>query len=362
MQSRRANTQAAQSLRTSPLLSVLRFSLALLTASTAIQLLAQAPPPPEESPYTLHVYTRRLEIPTLVLPSPSHPLPPIDAQSFTISLDSGPHFHPSHIRLEGNDAITLAILLDVSGEQPDLLAAFRRSMPLWVARSLRPQDHVSIYAIDCSLLQTDNYQAPDPTVLGDDFNVAITSPLSHGKKTHGACGNSIHLWDSMNAVMQQLAQLPGRRVLLVVSNGYDGKSVLKWSTLRSDAIGSNVTVFALTSQAPAPTQSMQSLNSLTQRSGGLYLRSTADALPNVLAYFIDMLRGRYILDFPMPANFTSGTHLIDVTLNQSDALIRPSGIALPEIDPAIANDPTTIPSNNSNAPVMGNHRPADPNP
>ena len=362
MQSRRANTEAAQSLRTSPLVSVLRFALALLTASTAIQLLAQTMPPQKESPYTLHVYTRRLEIPTLVLPSPFHPLPPIDAQTFSVSLDSGPHFHPSHIRLEGNDAITLAILLDVSGEQSDLLAAFKRSMPMWAALSLRPQDHVSIYAIDCSLLQTDNYQAPNPTVLANDFNVAITSPLSHGKKTHGACGNSIHLWDSMNAVLQQLAQLPGRRVLLVVSNGYDGKSVLKWSTLRSDAIGSNVTVFALTSQAPSPTQSEQSLNSLTQRSGGLYLRSTADALPNVLAYFIDLLRGRYILDFPMPANFTSGTHLIDVTLKNSDALVRPSGIALPLPDPAIANDPTTISPNNSNAPVMGKHRPVDPNP
>jgi hypothetical protein len=363
MPSRRANTHRTRSgvasLVSLLLASMLQLTLALLTASTAIKLRAQTVPSPPESPYTLHVYTRRLEIPTLVLPSPH---PPVDAQKFTVSLDSGPRFHPNHIRLEGNDPITLAILLDVSGDQSRLLAAFKQSMPMWVALSFRPQDHVSIYAVDCSLLQTDNYQIPNPSVLGHGLDVAITSPLSHGNKTRGSCANTIRLRDSMNVVIQHMAQLPGRRILLVVSNGYDGKSKLPWSALPAEATGNDVSVFALTSQDHLPLQAEQSLNSLIEQTGGLYFFSTADSLPKILANFINLLRSRFILDFPMPANFSSGHHLIAVTIDKSNALIRPSGIAVPLPDPSIAKDPTTIPSSNPCAPIIGTQRAPAPKP
>ena len=60
-------------------------------------------------PYTLHVYTDLLQIPTVALTRLHGSYRELTAQRFTISLDSGPGFHPTHIRSEGDDPVSLAI-------------------------------------------------------------------------------------------------------------------------------------------------------------------------------------------------------------------------------------------------------------
>ncbi len=69
----------------------------------------------DEAIPTLHVYANLIQIPVVVL-SPFHmPLAPIAPSRFSISLDSGPQFRPTHVRTEGDDPISLSILLDARG-------------------------------------------------------------------------------------------------------------------------------------------------------------------------------------------------------------------------------------------------------
>ncbi len=70
---------------------------------------------------TLHVYENLIQIPVLVLDPLRAPLEPIAPRRFAISVDSGPRFRPTHIRQEGDDPISLSILLDASGPENDLL-------------------------------------------------------------------------------------------------------------------------------------------------------------------------------------------------------------------------------------------------
>lgn len=267
-------------------------------------------------------------------------MPPLDPQHINISLDGGKRFHPSHVRPEGDDPITLAILLDLSGNQSSLLPALSKDFSAWVTSSLKPQDHVSIYALDCAIFQTDNYQASSPEILQHDLDAAISSPLPHSKKGRPACGNSKRLRDSMSTIMGQLSQLPGRRVLLVITDGYDGGSLRSWDDLKNDAANRDVSVFSLTA-------TNTSLNppffSLTQRTGGLCFQSTADAISKALSSFINQLRGRAILEFPMSTNF-SGHHIIDVTLDHSDAIILPSGFAIIPLSDPTSPAGTPIPT------------------
>src|ERR1700733_1296118 len=64
--------------------------------------------------YTLHVYTDLLQVPTIVLTPLHSNYRALTKESFTLSLDGGPRFHPTNVRLEGDDPITIAVLLDLT--------------------------------------------------------------------------------------------------------------------------------------------------------------------------------------------------------------------------------------------------------
>src|ERR1700690_3084897 len=65
----------------------------------------------DEAP-TLHVYTNLVQVPTLVLNRNGRPPAPIAEDRFFVSVDGGPKFRVTHARLEGDDPISLAIVLD----------------------------------------------------------------------------------------------------------------------------------------------------------------------------------------------------------------------------------------------------------
>src|SRR6201995_1375638 len=50
--------------------------------------------------YTLHVYTDLLQVPTIVLTQLHSNYRALTKESFTLSLDGGPRFHPTNVRLE----------------------------------------------------------------------------------------------------------------------------------------------------------------------------------------------------------------------------------------------------------------------
>jgi hypothetical protein len=378
MRFRRATTHRTASLLISPAAAPLGLLLLLLASATASQLPAQSnpPAPPSDNPgstahgYTLHVYVNLLQIPTLVLSPSFSPLPPINLDKFNISLDSGPRFHPTHIRLEGDDPIDLAILLDLSGAAYDLQSTLGRSILAFSNQSLQPHDHVSIYAIDCLFVGTANdIPATEGDRITHAFEAAISFPQLHGAGEIGPhCTNSIHLWNALGTVAESLSTMPGRRVILVVSNGRDQKSPVHWTQLRRYAASRSITIFGLY-PTPDPLIHPRSFhfmlstedpfNQLCQLTGGLVLFTSPSDVPNNLKRTIDLVRGRYILEFPKPDAGDRGEHHIDVTLRNTDAFIRPAGISYPPADPSIAKDPTTLPATPSPA-VFGSRHPLNP--
>jgi hypothetical protein len=69
--------------------------------------------PPDEEIKTLHVYADLVQIPTLVRDHSWQQIKtPIPEDKFSVSLESGPWYRATHVRQEGTDPISLAILLD----------------------------------------------------------------------------------------------------------------------------------------------------------------------------------------------------------------------------------------------------------
>jgi hypothetical protein len=335
---------------------------ALLLLSAASTLCAQPPqsdppPPPAGPTFTLHVYDRLVQLPTLVL-SPDHePLPPLEATNFNVSLDGGPRFHPSSIRLEGDDPLSLAIFLDLSGSQNDLLYTLGPSLADWLTHSLRPNDRITIYAGDCTLIRSGKNLSPDAAIVRADLQAALQVQQIHNPKNHSRCETFMPLRDFLFAIMRDLSTAPGRRVVIAIASGADDNSRLDWKRLRTATASDAVTVFGFGIPRPFTSGPAPDFNAFCEESGGLYLTTTTRKAPQDLNKVTDFIRGRYILEFPTPFNPTTGTHVVDVSLHRIEAFIRPSTVTVPLADPAIDKDANTIPTDTSKQPRIGNHRP-----
>jgi hypothetical protein len=305
-------------------------------------------------PVTFHAYANLLQIPVLVLSPSLEPLPLIAGSRFAISLDAGPKFRPTHVRLEGDDPITLSILLDVSDSDGDLVRDIDEAIAGLAPDFLRPSDHVSIYALDCSLKRF-IYDGPaDSTQLKHGVEAVLRSWNSRLRRKQPQCEKAVHLWDGLAIITRNMSSQAGRRVILAVTDGQDKGSRNTWNELRVFAAASGVAIFGMTRREPQSSEDPFQL--VCAQTGGLVSTTKRGKVSKELERFTTMLRERYIVEFPRTDSAASGAHSFDVTVANSNDVIRSTGLSVPIADPRILADPTTVPSDPSHAPQTGNRR------
>jgi hypothetical protein len=313
---------------------------------------------------TLHVYADTIQIPVLVLGNDRQPTAPVAPGRFKVSLDDGPKFRATHVRLEGDDPISLAILLDVSGKETELIPKIDEAIAGLEPLSLTPRDHVSIYALECKLSRSLDDAPAGQGELKRGVNAVLRSWTNRGSAKHGTgCQGPVHLWDALTFLAYSLSSLPGRRVVLAVTSGNDKGSKHSWNELRTYAQAMGVTIFGLRYVPDEPGRfhvlsigNEDAFNSLCELSGGMVLTASRRTEAEELKRFTAMLRGRYIVEFPRPLHSKGGQHSMIVTIDKSNAFVRSSGITVPIADPALLTDPMTVPADPSHAPEYGNHR------
>jgi hypothetical protein len=366
---------------------VLAFAAAAVFATPTAWLCAQEQddPPPPPNLYTLHVYTNLMQFPTVVLGADLKPMRPVPRDKFDITIDGGPVFHPTKMRIEGDDPISLAVLLDTGGDQRGVLQAFAQAFPALIPGSLHAKDRVSIYAVDCKVIRA---VKDEPAVSQDSIEKGIANVLAapglHGNKTKPACGSSLHLWDAMTLVAQDLGDSPSRRVLLVVSQGRENGSKNHFAPVADFLSSRGIAVFGLRdNQAygrhislapfgapvgrggnfnlPGSVNDEDLFSVMCGRNGGMVLDASNPGVAKDLEHLIDLLRGRYIIEYPRPDDKTAAIHSLNITIAGVNAFIRPTGGSSPLPDAAIAADPNTIPSAPSPA-KLGKRRHLDPKP
>lgn len=311
------------------------------------------------APYRLHVNVRLLQIPTLVLSDSLQPIPLVKPDQFSIRLDRGPKFRPSDARLEGNDPLSVAVLLDLAGGETELIEAMDRDFAAWVKDSFQPNDRIAIYGLDCKLVHTRAYLPANSPLMQKAFDGVVQSPDVHDGRTHPACGRSVHLWDALTMISGDLATQPGRRVILAVSGGFDGHSTATLDDVRRMDVLESATIFGMSDVDNNLTYwSRDRFATLCQLTGGLTLISSREHLAQSLRHVMETLRGRYILEFTEPSNARPGVHSIDVRIDHMDAFIRTAGVSAVVDDPTV-KDPDLIPRDTSKDPKMGNAREKD---
>jgi VWFA-related protein len=346
----------------------------LLIASTSASAQQEAEP---SRPYVLHAYANLVQVPSLALTSDYRPLPPIPRDRFSISLDGGPSFHPTRMHVEGDEPISIAIVIDATGDQDHLLAALPQSLADMARTSLQPHDRVSIFSADCAFIRSGLQLPPDPVLLKNAIENGLNAPELHGDKPHHNCGRSRRIWDAASHAISALSDFPGRRVLLLVSSGADHKSLYTARALTSLANRQSVAVFAIRdlqrfmgdygSSYPRladdhiylglAANSEENFVELCESTGGLIVTLYPKQLTRGLQQILTLLRSRYVLEFPRPDAHTPGEHRIDVTIPGTTSFIVTAGVSIPLPDTAIDADPTTVHSAPSPA-VMGTHNPS----
>jgi hypothetical protein len=266
------------------------------------------------------------------------------------------------VRREGDDPLDLAILLDLSGSQRSLAQALPQAVEAAASSSLRPQDRLWIYAMDCNFVRSANAISPQPEKVRLAVQSILTTPaLEQQGQSH--CAHPAQLWAALAGVIHDLSGGSGRAVLLAVTAQPDlGKLEPAVRVLATDHA---VTIFSLSNMGPLPfalrvqTSSLGPLAALCQNTGGVSLGASANTLDQGLTQFVSLLRGRYILDFPRPQRITSGFHSVQVRLRDDpSALLLVAGLSFALPDPAILADPSTIHSDQGDNIPIGNRRPS----
>jgi hypothetical protein len=354
----------------------------LIASLYALTLAAQQP-----APYTLHVYANLIQVQTLVLTPQLTPVPSIPAQDFRISLDDGPRFRPSKVHLEQNDPLQLAIFLDDSGSVQPLIDHFPADFALLAAADLHPgdlppedlhaDDAYTLYAADCILIASPAAIAVGPDRLRTAAATALNFPTLHGNRKRPACGAKLKLWDDVGYALRRLANLPGRRVLLLISSGKDRAStatsldVIRFAQLHSIvifALNDLYNIAPLTTAVPlGPRGTLSQVsvspspddayNELCAYTGGLLLATGPGDQATDLHRILSLLRSRYVVEFPRSNDSRPGNHNIGITIeNRPTLIIRAAGVAVEPVDTRLLNDPSTIPTAPSQA-TYGNHPP-----
>lgn len=343
--------------------------LALLLLATAVGLCAQQP----EKPYTLHVYTNRIQIPTLVLKKSRSGVPQPDTEltmsQFGITLDAGPVFHPTGMHVQGDDPINLAVLLDLGPE--GVTAGVIGDHLEALARQMKPQDRFSLYAFHCSMKATaDSVPATAEAIraaVKDAFAAQLGPPPGQEP-----CDSQQVFWDSVQKAMLQLEPMRGRNTLLLFSNAALHHN--NAHSLTHVAGRARVTVLAIRN-----TELFKKAD-LTQVYRGYYgaIRFTEDPLHDLCAVtggylfstgpgefettiqaILPDLRSRYILEFPRPDQFTQENHTVVVTLPSARHDIALPAGTVAQVDMTDPNDPSVVRGPPSPA-VFGSRRPIDP--
>ena len=359
----------------------------LLPARSFAQSTAAAPAP-ERDPgpiATLHVYTNLAQMPVLVLTPLREEMKPIAEARFRLSIDAGPAFKPTHVRREADDPLSVAILIDTTRPRFDLLPNVEDAL-VALAPSLLPQDHVAISVLECTLRQTREIPA-DPVALRQAVD-AVMRPyrerLEHPTPDH--CKPALPLWDAMAHITAQLWQRPGRRVLIVLSDGHDSGSKTSWQTVQEVTQATSTTVFGIVTAPIALTgrnfnSDAQELfrhahlrnangfddpfNFIAELSGGVTLSASRKNLDKRLQHVIELVRNRYIVEFPRDDHAAAGNHSVEVTVLNAEAFIRSAGITVPLADPTQLTNPLTLPTGAQATPVPSapsQTRPKDPSP
>ncbi|WP_263374106.1 vWA domain-containing protein [Granulicella aggregans] len=281
-----------------------------------------------------------LEMALLITDHIHRPVDDVPVEKLRLKTANGTQITPLSMRREGEDPLSLVILIDASRDSFHDLSKLGDEFAGLVGSQLLPTDRITMYAADCTMTRSMNNAVPDAAALRKGVSDAMSFPTLHGGKEHSACGKTFPLWDDVAVAVAGLSHAPGRRVILLISSGENGGGKYDWLTVEQYAFDQGVAIFGLRDKRqsdaddfsrnalttthgtpgssvslapPAALRSANNLELLCANDGGLTLTSAPEFRRDGIAGILFLIRNRFILTIPKDAYPLGTTHGVKVT-------------------------------------------------
>ena len=239
-------------------------------------------------------------------------VPDLGQDDFEV-LDNG---KPVTITLFNNEpeAFSVVVMLDTSASMTASLDLLKQAAEQFVIRML-PEDRGMVGAF------SDKIQFPSSTFTSDrDELIGALGDLGFGNPTR--------LYDAVEASIEQLRAVEGRRVVLVFTDGDDTASKVGMGTVLDQARADEVMIYAIGLQSDyfngqyrVRTRPDRGLRKLSDETGGGYfeLKQTDDLGPT-FTRVAQELHSQYVLGFP-PAS-DGKLHKLEVRVKKAGMSAR----------------------------------------
>jgi Ca-activated chloride channel homolog len=298
--------------------SVVQLSMAAQTASPAA---ADSQPPSDASAaakdqdgYVLHMNVKLVNVFTNVTDATGAIVGGLTKDDFAISEDGRPQ-RIAVFERQSELPLSLVLAIDTSGSVHKDLPLETEAAHKFVHALLRGQDQISLLEF-----ATDVRQVVPFTNQATRIDRGLGS-LRGGPAT--ALYDAIYL-ASENLAKQTIVGKPGRRVLVLVSDGGDTANTVTYAEALEQALRGEVMVYSIidvpiAASAGRDTGGEHALITLAEQTGGKYFYADEGGLDKAFAQVSEDLRTQYLLGY-YPANQRPGMnfHRIHVTVPRAE--------------------------------------------
>ena len=268
------------------------------------------PEPPQGTPF--RSTSRTVAVYATVTDSTGRLVPDLEQQHFEI-YDNG-KLQPLSIFKSDVQPITVVVMLDTSGSMTLNLDLLKVAAERFVLRLL-PEDRARIGSFSDKILLS-------PTFISDrDELVRILH-------TEIQYGNPTFLWDAVDRSMDALASEPGRRVVLVFTDGEDtGSRLTNFRDALNRAVNDDFMIYAIGLQSEIPaagrvTRPDRRLPELAATTGGGYFELTRTAdLNSTFTRVSDERHRQYVIGFT-PDKLDGLVHKLEVRVKVPGMNVR----------------------------------------
>jgi VWFA-related protein len=221
--------------------------------------------------------------------------------------DEGQPVKPE-LRSSDDDPVTIGIAVDSSSSMAGRQVYVIRAATQFLGRALRPQDQAFVVSFDTGARLV-HPRSSDSASLRE--SVYALTPQG---------GTSI--FDGVTFALQQFQGIPGKKALLVFSDGREGTSSA--SAKECERLARTVGVPIYVVVPPGGSHQRNALAGIAGLTGGtMFFGEPAETFPTMFDRLAAEMRGQYVLSFTRPAGVRTGAwRSIRVSVQRRDANVR----------------------------------------
>ncbi len=254
-------------------------------------------------------------------------------------LDNGQPREITNFWQESDLPLTVALVADVSGSQAGYIRSHREAIGQFLKQVIGPRDRAMVVEV-----AQKSWLIAGLTGSNDDLSAAVErigtsegrqspllGPVCRNKTFPHGCGGTA-LWHGLYYTAKELKTVPGRKAIVVLSDGLDTGSDIHLSDVIEMAQSAGTVVYSIKYASPMRFLSISGaiaqavshgMERVSRETGGLTFPNPGRKTSEVFSKIESDLRNMYVLGFSPPADARDGKlHKLDVTTVRPDLAVR----------------------------------------